>query len=61
MRIDEDQRCTCILPISNENNTNPEMDMKTAKTISPTKVLVFRFWPRELRKRKTFKLNLAIS
>lgn len=33
----------------NENRTKPEMEMNTAKQISQTYVLVFRFWPSELQ------------
>lgn len=32
-----------------ENKTNPKMEMNTAKKISPMKVLVLRFCPRELK------------
>lgn len=44
-----DEAFTCILPMSNENRTNPRIEMETAKRISATKVLVLRFWPRELK------------
>lgn len=40
---------TCILPISKENKISPIIEIKTAKRISPMKVLVFKFWPRELK------------
>jgi hypothetical protein len=46
------------LPIRNANKTKPAMDMAIAKNISPTKVLVFRFWPRELRKKETYELKM---
>lgn len=39
---------TCILPTSNENNINPNMEIKTANRTSPMKGLVSRFEPREL-------------
>ena len=66
-RTDENQRVTCILPIRNENKTNPKVDMKTANIISPIPVLVWRFWPRELRKKKQsnsfflFLFNLLVT
>ena len=48
----KNSRVTCIFPMSNENKTNPKMEIKTAKNISPVKVLVLRFCPRELKKKK---------
>nr|GME17230.1 hypothetical protein TorRG33x02_024580 [Ipomoea batatas] len=44
-----DCRYFCMLPISNENKINPMMEIRMAKRISPTKLLVFRFCPRELK------------
>ena len=43
---------TCMFPIRNENSTKPEIEMKTAKQISQTQVLVERFWPRELHNKE---------
>lgn len=48
----KNSKITCIFPMSNENKTNPKIEINTAKNISPVKVLVLRFCPRELKNEK---------
>lgn len=47
--------------MSKENRINPMTEMPMANRISPTKVLVLRFWPNELQKKSCFEFEVEVK